>query len=365
VKIGIDATAVAQSRIDGISRFVSQLVLHLMQVDQMNEYYLCYRARALKRPHLIWRPRHARVHVRVFQDPFSCRLFRKLDVFHATYQRLPVYDDAAPYVCTLHDIFFLSRPDMVSAGAHERWTARYRDVAARSRVITTESEYSKGEIVKLLEVPPQRVRVVPLAASSAFVPQALPAVAQVRRRYGLTGPYILFGGGFEPRKNLMGALRAFALAVPRLPGDVLLAISGSAGPLEGAARAFVHDAGLGNRVRFLGFVRDADYPSAVSGSLLYFFPSLFEGFGLPALEAMATGAAVVTSSTTSLPEVCGDAAVLVDPTDDAQMADALVEVTASHTLRQQLQARGLHRARQTTWRQVAERTLEIYREVAG
>ncbi|MGD0947468.1 MAG: glycosyltransferase family 1 protein [Candidatus Binatia bacterium] len=364
MKIGIDATAVAQSRIDGISRFVSQLVLHLMQVDQVNEYYLCYRARALKRPHLIWRPRHARAHVRVFQDPFSRRLFRKLDVFHATYQRLPVYDDA-PYVCTLHDIFFLSRPGMVSAGAHERWTARYRDVAARSRVITTESEYSKGEIVKLLKVPPQRVRVVPLAASSAFVPQALPAVAQVRRRYGLAGPYILFGGGFEPRKNLMGALRAFALAVPRLPGNVVLVISGSAGPLEGVARAFVHDAGLGDRVRFLGFVRDADYPSAVSGSLLYFFPSLFEGFGLPALEAMATGAAVVTSSTTSLPEVCGDAAVLVDPTDDAQMAEALVEVTTSHTLRQQLQARGLHRARQTTWRQVAERTLEIYREAAG
>ena len=365
MRIGIDATVVAQSRIDGISRFISQLVVHLMQVDQENEYYLCYRARALKRPHLIWRPRHARVHLRVFQDPFSRRLFRKLDVFHATYQRLPVYDDAAPYVCTLHDIFFLSRPDMVSEGAHKRWTARYRDVAARSRLITTESEYSKGEIVRLLGVEPWRVRVVPLAASPSFVPHAPSVVAEVQRRYDLAGSYILFGGGFDPRKNLMGALRAFALGVPRLPCNVLLAISGSAGPLERAARAFVRDAGLGNRVRFLGFVSDADYPGVVSGSLLYFFPSLFEGFGLPALEAMAAGAAVVTSSTTSLPEVCGDAAVLVDPTNDAQMADALVEVTTSHTLRQELQARGLRRAQQTTWRQVAERTLEIYREVAG
>jgi glycosyltransferase involved in cell wall biosynthesis len=365
VKIGIDATIVAQSRIDGISRFTSQLVLHLIEVDAENEYYLCYRARVLKRPHRIWWPRHARLHLRVFQDPYSRRLFRKLDVFHATYQRLPVYQDVVPYVCTLHDIFFLSRPDMVSAGAHERWTARYRDVAARARLITTESQFSKDEIVRLLGVASERVRVIPIAAGPAFRPQPPRVIAEVRRRYELASPYILFGGGFDPRKNVLGALQAFALALPRLPGDALLVISGGAGPLEAAARTFVREAGLNERVRFLGFVPDCDYPAMISRSVLYFFPSLFEGFGLPALEAMACGAAVVTASTTSLPEVCGDAAVLVPPSNPTEMADALVRVATSPSLREDLCVRGLRRARQTTWRHVAERMLEVYREAAG
>lgn len=365
MNIGIDATVVAQSHIVGISRFITQLVLNLARVDSTNEYYLCYRARALKRPHLIWRPHHPRFHVRFFQGALNRRLFRKLDVFHATYQRLPVHEGLVPYICTVHDIFFLSCPDRVSAKAHERWGARYRDVAARSRLITTVSEFSKGEIVRLLGVEPQRVQVVPNAVSPNYAPQEPNVVARLRERYGFTQPYILFGGGSDARKNVLGALRAFAMALPRLPSDPCLAISGAAGPLEDAARTLVREAGLSTRVRFLGFVPDADYPGLMSGSLLYFFPSLFEGFGLPVLEAMACGAPVLTSSTTSLPEVCGDAAVLVDPADAAQMADALVELAGNETLRQALRQRGLRRARQSTWRQVAERTLELYSQVAA
>lgn len=364
MKIGIDATVVAQRHIVGISRFITQLVLNLAQVDSTNDYYLCYRARALKRPHLIWRPRHPRFHVRFFQGALNRRLFRKLDVFHATYQRLPAHEGLVPYICTLYDLFFLSCPDMVSAHAHERWGARYRDVAARSQLIMTVSEFSKGEIVRLLAVDPQRVQVVPLAASPNYVPQEPGVVARLLERYGFAHPYILFGGGSDPRKNILGALRAFAIARPHLPVDLQLVISGTAGACEDAARTLVREAGLSERVRFLGFVPDADYPGLMRGSLLYFFPSLFEGFGLPALEAMACGTPVVASSTTSLPEVCGDAAVLVDPADAAQMADALVELASNETLQHELRQRGLRRARQSTWRQVAERTLALYSRVA-
>jgi len=364
MNIGIDATVVAQSHIVGISRFITQLVLSLAQVDSTNDYYLCYRARALKRPYLIWRPHHPRFRVRFFQGALNRRLFRKLDVFHATYQRLPAHEGLVPYICTLYDIFFLSRRDLVSPKAHERWGARYRDVAARSQLIMTVSEFSKGEIVRLLAVDPQRVQVVPLAASPNYTPQEARVVARIRERYGFAHPYILFGGGSDPRKNVLGALRAFAIARPRLPAELQLAIAGTPGASEDAAQAFVSESGLSTQVRFLGFVPEADYPGLMSGSLLYFFPSLFEGFGLPALEAMACGAPVVASATTSLPEVCGDAALLVDPADPAQMADALVELAGNATLRHELGQRGLRRARQSTWRQVAERTLELYNRVA-
>lgn len=364
MRIGIDATVVAQPHIVGISRFIVQLVGALLEVDSTNEYYLCYRGRALKRPRLIWRPRHPRAHLRFFQDPFGRRLFRTLDVFHATYQRLPTQEGVVPYIGTLHDVFFLSRPDMVSPQAHQRWSERYRDVARRSQLIMTVSEFSKHEIVSLLGVEPERVRVVHNGASVAYVPQQPGTVERVRACYQLSDRYLLFGGGSDPRKNVLGALHAFAAAVPRLPVDLCLAISGSTGSLEVAARGFAQQAGLGARVRFLGFVPDADYPALMSGSLLYFFPSLFEGFGLPALEAMACGTPVVTSSTTALPEVCGDAAVLVDPVDVSAMAAALIEVVEDARLREQLRERGLRRAQQFTWRHAAEQTRALYQEAA-
>jgi Glycosyltransferase Family 4 len=217
MKIGIDATTAAQTRIVGISRFIINLITNLVEVDPTGEYYIFYRPRAFKRPHCIWRPSNGRFRIRMLQEPFNRRLIRSLDVFHATYQRLPAYVDLVPYLGTLHDIFYLSQPEMGSQRTRERWKARYRDVAARSRLIMTLSEFSKSEIVRLLDVEPSRVRVVPLAATAEHTPQAAATVHAVRQRYGLDRPYILCGGGFGRRKNAVGALRAFALALPRLP----------------------------------------------------------------------------------------------------------------------------------------------------
>lgn len=364
MRIGIDATTAAQTRIVGISRFIVNLVANLAEVDPEGEYYLFYRLRAWKRPRCIWRPHNDRFHIRILQEPFNRRLVRSLDVFHATYQRLPAYYDLVPYIGSLHDIFYLSQPEMGSQRTRERWQARYRDVAERSRLVMTLSEFSKNEIVRLLGTPSGNVRVVPLAAGPGYVPRDERSVAALRSRYGLERPYILYGGGFGRRKNVVGALRAFARALPRLPQDACLAISGTGGPMEGAARAFVESAQIADRVKFLGFVADEDYPGLMTGSVLYFFPSLLEGFGLPALEAMACGAPVVTSSTTSLPEVCGDAAVLVDPCDDAAMGDALVEVARNASLQAALREKGLERAKLFTWRRVAEMMVGLYREAA-
>ena len=364
MRIGIDATTAAQTRIVGISRFIVNLVANLVDVDPEGEYYLFYRPRALKRPQCIWRPHNDRFHIRILQEPFNRRQFRSLDVFHATYQRLPAYYDLVPYLGSLHDIFYLSQPEMGSQRTRERWQARYRDVAQRSRLVMTLSEFSKSEIVRLLSVAPEKVRVVPLAAGPGYVPRDEHTVAALRRNYGLDQPYILYGGGFGRRKNVVGALRAFALALPRLPDDVCFAISGTGGPLEAEARALVQSAGLGQRAKFLGFIPDEDYPGLMTGGLLYFFPSLLEGFGLPALEAMACAAPVVTASTTSLPEVCGDAAVLVDPANESAMADALVEVSRNARLREDLRGRGRQRAQEFTWRRVAEMMLGLYREIA-
>ena len=364
MQIGIDTTLAAHTRIVGISRFVVSLVTQLAEIDSNHTFYLCYRLRALRHPRLVWRPQHPRFRVRFIQEPFNQRLFRRLDVYHATDNRLPGYRNLVPFLGTLHDVFYLSQPEMGSARTRSRWQARYRDVAARAQLIMTTSEFSKAEIVCHLGVPPQRVRVVPLAPSAGYVPQHPAAVAAVRQRYGLTAPYILFGGGFGRRKNPLGALRAFHAALPRLPADVRFALSGIGGPFRAEVETFIRQAGLGDRVTLVGFIPDADHPALISGCMLYFFPSLLEGFGLPAVEAMACGAPLVTAATTSLPEVCADAAVMVDPTDEAALADALVEVAGNQTLRETLVVRGLQRAGEFTWRRVAEQVLRLYEELA-
>ena len=364
MRIGLDATVTAQRRIVGISRFVVNLVHHFAASNVPNQYVLCYRPRALRHPRCIWRPPDPRFRVRLLQRPLSRRLLRSLDVYHATDQRLPPEDGLVPYLVTVHDIFYLSEPEQGSSRTRMRWQARYRDVGARAQLMMTVSEFSKGEVVRLLGVAPERVRVIPLAASSEYVPQSQAAVAAMRQRYGLDRPYILFGGGFGRRKNPLGAVRAFALAAPRLPDDVCLVVAGTGGTLEAETRACVRDANLTARVQFIGFVPGADHPALISGSLVYFFPSLFEGFGLPALEAMACGAPLLTTSTTALPEVCGDAARLVDSADVPVMADALVELTRTPSLRDALRARGFARVKQYTWPRVADAVLRLYAELA-
>jgi glycosyltransferase involved in cell wall biosynthesis len=363
LKIGIDATVLAQRETVGISRFVSNLVENLAAIDRESEYYLCYRPRALKSAHRIWKPRDPRFHVRILQEPFNRRLFRELDVFHSTYQRLPAYRDLAPYLGTLHDIFHMSQPEMASAETSARWAARYRDVAERSELVMTLSEFSKHEITRLLGVDPERVRVVPLAASANYAPVSPEQSSATRRRYGLERPFVLFAGGGGGRKNLVGAVEAFALALPDLGPDVCLAVSGSGGSAHAVALERARNARIEERVVFLGFVPESDFPSLMSASHVFFFPSLLEGFGLPALEAMACGAVVVASSTTSLPEVCADAAILADPSSARALADALIRAATNERLREDLRRRATLRAKEFSWRRVAEQTLALYREI--
>ena len=363
MRVGIDATPAAQERIVGISRFVVNLARELSRLPGAERYHLFYRPRALRQPRRFWHPDDPRFSARLLLFPTTLASFRGLDVYYSTYQWLPRYCGPMPIVGTLHDIVYLSRPEIGSRRTRERAQARYRDVAERSKLIVTLSEFSKNEIVRLLGVEPARVRVVPLAAEVGYAPQTSERVDAVRRRYGLAGPYVLFAGGFARRKNATGAVRAFARAVARLPSDVSLALSGGGGPLEGEVRELVEKAGIAKRVRMLGFVSDDDYPALMSGCLLFFLPTLLEGFGLPALEAMACGAPVLASSTTSLPEVCGDAAVLVDPGDEGALADALIALADDAGRRESLRRAGIRRAAGFSWRRVAETLFSIWREV--
>ncbi|MBC7226910.1 MAG: glycosyltransferase family 4 protein [Thermoflexales bacterium] len=292
-------------------------------------------------------------------------LFQGVDLFHATEHLLPRFSRIRT-VFTLHDLIFLFHPE--THKPLNRWFLTLmmpRFLRAADAVIAV-SECTKRDAVRAYGIPEEKITVIYEGVSLRFRPADPEAVRVVRAKYGLPEHFILYVGTIEPRKNLTALLEAYAaLQARNTQYATRLVIVGKKGWLyEGFFRR-LRELGLEEHVHFTGYVPDEDLPALYSAADLFVFPSLYEGFGLPVLEAMACGVPVVCSNTSSLPEVAGDAALLVDPADVRALAEAMERVLADEALRATLRTRGLERARQFTWEATARRTLEVYRRVVG
>lgn len=268
-----------------------------------------------------------------------------------------------PLAVTIHDLAVLRFPELFR-GWHRRFlTALFPRLARRARVVFTVSEASRIDIVERLGVPADRVVATPLGVDPRFAAAALDtaAVERARDRFALPERYLLVVGALEPRKNIPALLRAMrALAGDPRARDLTLVHAGAPGWRLHDLRAEAESLGVGTRVRFLGFAPDDLLPALYAGATAFAFPSRFEGFGLPVLEAMASGCPVLTSDVSSMPEVAGDAALLVDPDDDEAIADALARIWSDEPLRERLRAAGRRRAARFTWAETARRTAEGY-----
>jgi len=305
----------------------------------------------------------------IYQTPALARrlvprnMGRRLDVCHwsdSAFLRLP----GVAHVMTVHDCIALRHPewqprDYVDAHVHKlRATARYA-----TRIIA-DSRSTRDDVVALLGVPPDRIDVIPLAAGLEFRPPANRVAQQATlARYGLRPDgYVLAVGTIEPRKNLVRLAAAFKAALDRHPElPTRLVLAGGRGWLTTPIDAGLAALGLGDRLVLPGRVPQEDLPALLHGARAIAYVSLYEGFGLPPLEAMACGAAVVASNISSIPEVVGDAALLVDPYDVADIAAALGRTLTDDTLRAGLAARGLRRAQEFSWHRTAELTMRTYR----
>jgi glycosyltransferase involved in cell wall biosynthesis len=239
-----------------------------------------------------------------------------------------------------------------------------RDIAPRMDLLITESEHTKKDVIELLGVAADRVAVTPLAAHEQFEPVSDPARRQsVLEKHGLGGrPYILNIGTLEPRKNHRRLIEAFhRLKAAGDGANHLLVLVGGKGWLYDEVFQTVVNYGLQADVKWLGYVPYADLPALISAADVFVYPSLYEGFGLPPLEAMRCGAAVIASNTTSIPEVVGDAGVLIDPENIDAIAAAIHEVLTTPELRASLQQKSLTRARSFTWERTARLTLDAYK----
>jgi len=267
-------------------------------------------------------------------------------------------------VVTVHDVFAWSCPGTsttLDTLIYRHWLPR---VLPRVDAVITVSRSSKVDIVRYLRVDPDKVHVVYEGVNPVFRPLTAGESNRVGARYGFPDSYLLFVGSVEMRKNLRGLLPAYAnlrRMGERRPLVVVGAGRGKAPDIMGT----IQELDLEQHVIFTGYVPDGDLPALYSGADLFILPSLYEGFGLRVLEAMACGARVVCSNAGSLPEVAGDAAIMVDPHDTEGLAEAMQRVLTDADLRDDLREKGLQRARQFTWERTARETVAVYREVLG
>ncbi len=264
-------------------------------------------------------------------------------------------------VVVVHDLAFL-RLKAHRSSRRNYLTHMTRMSVRRADHIVTVSEFTRGEVLELFDVPESKVTAIPNGLGSQFAPRSPQELATFRQRVGLPKRYLLFVGTLEPRKNLAGLFRAYAAVREAL--DMPLVVVGGKGWMVDPVLDVVRELGLEADVRFEGFVPDVDLPLYYGAASAVAYPSLYEGFGLPPLEAMASGTPVITSEGSSLSEVVGDAAVLVKPGDDGALADALVRVAGDEPLRRRLSSAGLRQAATFSWRRTAATTLDVLLEQA-
>jgi glycosyltransferase involved in cell wall biosynthesis len=369
VRVAIDARKLHDF---GIGTYLRNLVRGLAKIDQQTEYVLLSRPEDTAFAGTLGENFRAVAesagHYSITEQislPLAVKRAH-VDLFHAPHYVLPALTPGRSVV-TIHDCIHLMFPEYLKhrlGYAYARasmWTA-----AHKSDRIFTVSEQSKRDILKFFNVPPDKVVVTPNAIDDRFnEPPSAQRVQEIRERYQLSQAYILYVGNIKPHKNLERLIEAFQYVRSQGRQELeLLLIGDEISKLQSLRRA-VHKHGLHRYVRFHGFVPDDTLAVLYRLASVFVFPSLYEGFGLPPLEAMACGTPVVTSNVSSLPEVVGDAAILVDPYDAQSIADGILKVLHSSHLRADLRERGYARVREYSWERSVRTVRKVYGEVAG
>jgi glycosyltransferase involved in cell wall biosynthesis len=382
VRIGIDFTAAAQQGA-GIGRLTRNVVGALAQIDGENEYRLFVAAGGGRkgewqsgspgsafqtfnypnfRLRIVPLSDHAlavawhRLRLPLFVELFTGRV----DLFHSPDFTLPPVWRARTLV-TVHDLSFLRLPECFPGGLRRYLEAAVPRAVRRADHVIADSHNTRCDLIELLGTPASRITVIHSGVESRFRPMTDAGddetLAAVRRKYALPERFVLGVGTLQPRKNFARLVEAFGAL------NSHLVIVGGRGWLYEGVFEKVETLGLESRVHFLGFVDDSDLPALYNLADLFVFPSLYEGFGLPPLEAMACGVPVVCSKASSLPEVVGDAALTIDPLDVTGLAEAMRRAMEDETLRASLAARGPARAARFTWSKAAGELLKVYSNV--
>ena len=368
MRIAIDGSAIPK-QMAGAGVYTFQLVRALAQIATEHEFVVFARDGLFddlqsKLEIVPTRGKHPALRLAWEQAALPLLLRRhQIDLLHSPHHHAPVVvGPGIQRVVTFNDVTFLLLPERYPRIRRSYMAAVTRAAARVVDAVITPSEAVANDVVNELGLRPNLVTTIPDAAGPQYAPSADSDVARVRSDYHLAGLYILSVGSQEPGKNRTRLIQAFQRIQKRQAGLKLVVVGQPAWNYEGDAQ-LVRELGLQQHVRFLGYVPDADLPALYTGAMFSVFPSLYEGFGLPVLESMASGTPVLTSNVGATAEVAGDAAVLVDPYDVDAIAAAIARLVDEEELRKRLRTLGLERASQFSWNRTARETLAVYESI--
>lgn len=365
--IAIDAHSVG-AKLGGNETYATNLIEALAEIDQLNRYTLYVTKReAIERFANRWpnfTVKQTLPHTPLVRIPLT--LVRELrrhpvDVLHVQYTAPPLAP--CPVVATIHDLAFEHLPETFNRRSWMQLRLTVRRTARRAAQIITVSEYSRQDISKTYKIEPQRILVTPEAARAGFSPVTNETeLKKVRKTYGIERDYILSLCSIHPRKNLVRLIEAYSLLRQSRPEVKLpqLVLAGKRGWLDGETFNAARQSVSGSDILFTGYVGEEDLPALYSGAACFVYPSYFEGFGLPILEAMQCGAPVVAGNRTSIPELVADAGLLFDPFDTSALVEALKRILDDADYRARLRAKGFLRSGEFSWKETAQLTLKAY-----
>jgi glycosyltransferase involved in cell wall biosynthesis len=371
MKIGIDGRAARWYRGTGIGTYTYQLLSALNSLQRANEY-------------LLFMPKGSNCDI-LFNDNFHIKnitegnknnfwdevnipnilVDKDIELYHVPQNGVGLpQDKTLPFVITLHDVIPYKMPETVGDTYLRIFNEEMPDIVKRCDGIITVSEYSKEDIANSFSFPSEKIYVTHLAAEDIYFPiNKEKSNNIIKNQYGITGDYILYVGGFSPRKNIVGLIEAFSKLIIKYKQDIKLVIAGKQGISYSIYKKRAIDLGVEDKVIFPGFIEIEHLPYLYNASKFLAYPSFYEGFGLPPVEAMACGIPVITSNATSIPEVLGDSAVFINPQDVDELCNSMYEVLCDENLRNSLILKGLVRSSELSWKKTAEKTLLAYNKI--
>ena len=367
--IAIDAHSVG-AKLGGNEAYATNLIEALAEIDRTNCYTLYVtKPEAIERFANRWpnfKVKQTLPHTPLVRIPLTLAAElrrRPVDVLHVQYTAPPL--TPCPIVTTIHDLAFEHLPETFNRRSWMQLRFTVRHTARRAAQIITVSEYSKQDISNTYGIPPERILVTPEAAPSRFAPVTNETELQrVRKTYGIETGYILSLCSIQPRKNLVRLIEAYSLLRQSRQGFKLpqLVLAGKRGWLDSETFTAAERNARGGDILFTGYVPDRDLAALYSGAVCFVYPSYFEGFGLPILEAMQCGVPVIAGNRTSIPEVVADAGLLFDPFDTNALVEALKRILDDPAYRLQLRAKGFKRSAEFSWKATAQLTLKAYQK---
>jgi glycosyltransferase involved in cell wall biosynthesis len=368
VRIGIDLHAI-NDFMQGSQTYIYNITKSLMEIDDSNEYFLYFTSKESIFEALFLQKKN--VHCKIIKPAtrfiripiaFPLKLaIDRVDIFHCQYMG---WKFSCPFVVSLHDIIHETAPKLYPTFNRYLMSLFYPISARLAAKVLTISNYTKEQIFKIYKIPRNKIEVIYCGVSNEFrVIKDQTKIKHIVAKYGIQGPYILFVGRIEPRKNIIRLIRAFLALRSETKINHKLVIAGMKDEQFKNFNRQIDKMQSEESVLFAGRVSQSDLPYMYNGADLFVYPSYGEGFGLPPLEAMACGVPVITSNTTSLPEVVGDAGVMIDPYDTGELVASMKRLLSDESHCHRLRQAGLQRAAHFTWEEAAKETLKVYQEI--